>query len=440
MKKSTLKVTRLLSVLFVALALVLTCAWLLPTDAKAAGEDLTFVLNDDGVSYCVTDCKTSVAGKVTVPATYNSKPVTAIGQSAFSGCSQLTGLILPDSITAIGTNAFYNCPSLVCNVSDGVKYLGSEANPYMVAVGYATSGLTHLQLHSNTKIIYDYAFEKNYSVTRATLNEGLVAIGNGTFYDATLLTSITIPNSVTTMGEAVFQGCYRLTSVIIGDGVGTIGGKTFSACSALENIAIGDKVSRIDAYAFENCTGLKTVLYKGSQSAWDQILVVDGNDALLNANILVNFKGADSEYTVVFKNWDDTVLSTKTYKFGAVVSPPTVPARPGDEENTYTFAGWDKAVTNCVGDATYTAVFTAVPVEPPTEPTTAPTEPTLPPVQPTQPSEPSATEPTEATEPSVSPTEPQGDEEKGGFPTGIVAAVCVIAVAMIVVFVVVKKK
>ena len=439
MKKSTVKFANLLSAMFVVLVLVLACVWLLPTDARAAGEELTFKLNDDGVSYCVSDCSTTAAGKLTVPATYNGKPVTAIGHFAFSGCTELTGITLPDSIEAVGINAFHNCLKLTYNVSDGVKYLGSDANPNMVAIGYASSGLTHLRLHKNTKIIYDNAFQKNYSVTSVTLNDGLVTIGNGAFYDSTVLTSITIPDSVTTMGEAIFHGCYRIKSVIIGDGVTSIGSNTFSACSALEEIAIGNKVARIDAYAFENCTGMKAVLYKGSQAAWDKILVADGNDALLGANLLVDFKGAESEYTVVFKNWDGTVLSTKTYKYGAVVTAPAVPDRPGDEENTYTFAGWDKTVTNCMGNADYTAVFTPVPVEPPTEPTTAPTEPIPPIVLPTEPFAPT-TDPTEATEPSVIPTEPADDGEKGSFPTGIITAVCVIAVALAVTFAVIKKK
>ena len=422
---------RKISVLLMAFALICSCAVMV----QGAEDVLTFKLNDDGLGYYVADCKTSATGKLTVPATYNDLPVTAIGPSAFSGCIRLTDIVLHNGITAIGTNAFYNCPNLTYTVDGVVKYLGSEDNPHMVAIGYASSGMSHLQLHNNTKIIYDYAFEKNYSVTSVTLNEGLVTIGNGAFYDATVLTSITIPNSVTTMGEAVFQGCYRIASAIIGDGVKSIGGKTFFACSALKDIAIGDSVSRIDAYAFENCTGLQTVLYKGSQSAWDEILIVDGNDALLNANVLVDFKGADSEYTVVFKNWDGEVLSTQTYKYGQVVTPPTVPAREGNEEFTYTFAGWNNAVTNCVGDATYTAVFTEVPVEPPTEPTTEPTEPSMPIIEPTQPTTP-------ATQPTNAPTEPTapGSEEEPGFPTGIIVAVYVVAVAITVVAVGLKKK
>ena len=38
---------------------------------------------------------------------------------------------------------------------------------------------------------------------------------------------------------------------------------------------------------------------------------------------------------------------------------PANPKKPEDEIYTYTFAGWDKEIVNCCGDATYTATYTA---------------------------------------------------------------------------------
>lgn len=62
-------------------------------------------------------------------------------------------------------------------------------------------------------------------------------------------------------------------------------------------------------------------------------------------------------YTVVFKNWDGTVISSKTYYYGDKVAAPTNPIREADEFCVYTFAGWDKQVVDCAGYATYTAQY-----------------------------------------------------------------------------------
>ena len=66
------------------------------------------------------------------------------------------------------------------------------------------------------------------------------------------------------------------------------------------------------------------------------------------------------QYTVTFKNYDGTVISTQQYDAGeAVVRPTETPVKPADKQYTYTFSGWDKDIVETVNaDATYTAVFT----------------------------------------------------------------------------------
>ena len=63
-------------------------------------------------------------------------------------------------------------------------------------------------------------------------------------------------------------------------------------------------------------------------------------------------------YTVVFKDADGTVLSMQNYQYGDEVAAPAAPTKEADETYTYEFAGWDKEVTNCVGNAVYTATYT----------------------------------------------------------------------------------
>ncbi len=71
--------------------------------------------------------------------------------------------------------------------------------------------------------------------------------------------------------------------------------------------------------------------------------------------------------TVTFKNYDGTVLSQAQYAYGETVKQPATPTRPADGAGKYTFIGWDREVTACKGNATYTAVYKLETPEVPTD-------------------------------------------------------------------------
>lgn len=68
-----------------------------------------------------------------------------------------------------------------------------------------------------------------------------------------------------------------------------------------------------------------------------------------------------NKYTVTFKNYNDETLKTETLDYGATpVAPETAPVKPYDDDNHFTFKGWDKEIAAVTGDVTYTAEFDAV--------------------------------------------------------------------------------
>ncbi len=174
---------------------------------------LEFTLNSDGESWAVIDIGTFSGTDLVIPSTYSDgKPVTAVGDYAFYGCSGLTSITIPDSVTSIGEYAFYNCRGL----------------------------------------------------TSVTIPDSVTSIGEYAFYNCSGLTSVTIPDSVTNIGSSAFEYCSGLTSVTFGESsqLTSIGFRVFSGCSGLTSVTIGNGVTSICRSAFEGCTKLTSITFE----------------------------------------------------------------------------------------------------------------------------------------------------------------------------------
>ena len=65
------------------------------------------------------------------------------------------------------------------------------------------------------------------------------------------------------------------------------------------------------------------------------------------------------EYLVTFLNEDNTVISSKNYKYGETPVAPADPIKQNTAEYTYSFNGWDHAIAQVQGPQTYKATYTA---------------------------------------------------------------------------------
>ncbi len=178
-----------------------------------------------------TATNTLIAGcmNTTIP---NS--VTAIGYSAFSGCTGLTSINIPNSVTYIGDNAFGYCSGLTnVTIGNSVTTIGESAF-------CGCSGLTSVTIPNSVTIIGDNAFWDCSGLTRVTIGNSVSYIGDNAFGDCSGLTSVIIPNSVTAIGYSAFSGCTGLTSITIPNSVTTIGGNAFGYCSGLTSVNITD--------------------------------------------------------------------------------------------------------------------------------------------------------------------------------------------------------
>lgn len=137
---------------------------------------------------CLMAVKTELSG------TYEVKDGTAmIAPGAFGGCTELTNVIIPDSVKQVGENpfwgtAYYNDAD---NWENDVLYVGK----HLIEAKTTLTG--DYEIKEGTLTVADCAFSEE----------------RGTDYITPNITSLTVPASVTYIGHKALAGCYELESV-----------------------------------------------------------------------------------------------------------------------------------------------------------------------------------------------------------------------------------
>ncbi len=218
------------------------------------GEDRYYVDGEDGYYVYDTAIPTSTSGAITIPSALDGYPVTSIGPHAFSGCSGLASVTIPDSVTSIGRHAFSGCSDALFDTHSipGVRLVDGWA------VGHEDGLSGALDLTGVRGIGYE-AFSGCSGLASVTIPDSVMSIGSSAFSGCSGLKSVTIPDSVTSIGGGAFEGCSGLTSVTIGNSVTSIGYEAFSGCSGLASVAIPASVTSIWDEAFRDCSGLASV-------------------------------------------------------------------------------------------------------------------------------------------------------------------------------------
>ena len=172
---------------------------------------LRYTLNSDGTSYCVSGAGAFNGTSLTIPSTYNGKPVTSIGSKAFYKCSNLQEITIPSSIKTIESSAFAWC--------ENIEKVNVAANSSLTTIGNSAfsccTSLKSFVVPANVTSLGDEAFSSCGSLNEFTFasNTKIKSIGQYCFTDCNGLMSITIPSTVTSIGERAFWYCYKLIEV-----------------------------------------------------------------------------------------------------------------------------------------------------------------------------------------------------------------------------------
>ena len=177
---------------------------------------------------------------VSIPAS-----VTSIGTAAFGSCRALTNISVDAANPAYSSAAgvlFNKDQTILLTVPAGMTgaYSGMPATVTSIADSAfrGCSGLTGVTLPMGVTSIGDYAFESCTGLTGVTLPASVISIGSGAFQNCTGLTGITLPASVTSIGSYAFFLCSALTGITLPASVTSIGSYAFFLCSALTSVAL----------------------------------------------------------------------------------------------------------------------------------------------------------------------------------------------------------
>ncbi len=195
--------------------------------------------------------------------------LTAIGMYCFRFCKNLESIVIPDKVYDIGSQAFWECSSLKeITFSKYTKSLGSSAF-------YGCTALENVYFSGNLadwcKINFDsetgnpLAFADNLYLngklapSDLVLPDTLSTVSANAFYGASFIESVTIPENIKKIGNHAFDNCKNLKNVVLPESLQTIGWYAFQNCSGLSEIRIPKSVTAINSEAFKNCTSLTAI-------------------------------------------------------------------------------------------------------------------------------------------------------------------------------------
>lgn len=218
--------------------------------------------------------------EVAVPQKIGKDTVASIGEGAFSGLRYLskrisdevcrfrqesvTKITLPETITEIGAYAFSCCSALKdVNIPEGVKVIRSNT--------FCNTGIKTLSLPESVERLCDYALASvNYK--EVYLPHGLTEIGKSAFQMCHDIERIEIPARVREILQGTFWQCDRLREVVLHEGIEAIKARAFWNCPALETINLPASIKKIENFKrggeilspFADSPKLTAIVEKGS--------------------------------------------------------------------------------------------------------------------------------------------------------------------------------
>lgn len=184
-----------------------------------------------------------------VPETYMGYPVTGAESDAFSGCTALKSVTLPDTMVHINKNMFADTPWYQNAKKENACLI---AGSILLAVNQKTGVL---RIPEGVTRINSWAFapmsiEEVSAIEEIYFPESLKVIEDEACMDIETLKTVHFPEGLETIGRMAFTGCTSLTAAHLPKGLKKLGVCAFShpdveekACISLKEVTLPEQVS-----------------------------------------------------------------------------------------------------------------------------------------------------------------------------------------------------
>ncbi len=278
---------------FVCICMMCSCvsAFAIETEVFSSYGDFEYSVSDGEIT--ITKCREDAMGEIIIPQSIESMPVTAIGESAFEFCTEITKVTIPDTVKTIGSFAFVYCWSLEnIDIPDSVISIESSVfegctSLKSISIGkglkslgiYAFTGCDMLESISVSEDNGDFAsldgvlYSKDgkkliaYPANKSEnveVAEGVEQIGVSAFGYCTNIETVTLPEGLKTIETYAFNGCKALSSIQFPKTLEYIGDLAFRDCTSLAKITVPGSVTEIGINAFFGCNMLENAVFEGS--------------------------------------------------------------------------------------------------------------------------------------------------------------------------------
>ncbi len=192
-----------------------------------------------------------------------SNNMTTIASTTFLSCKALSDVDFGRSVKSIGYMAFQDCAITSLNL-ENIEYIGESAFS-------GNTDLIEVKLGNSLETIGVGAFWHCYDLKEVDFGTSVKTIGNNAFSSCWNLQSVNLPSSVETIGYAAFSYCWQLKEAILGDSVTTLGGGAFYECHRLTHVTIPISVNAVGSGeydAFGLASAIENITFTKGSGTW----------------------------------------------------------------------------------------------------------------------------------------------------------------------------